>query len=80
MVADLVAKPARAFVRHAASSGPSRKPARLEHDDPPAAGQAGIEQSRRHTRGLARTGWSTDNHGRMLPQRIDHLGKDRINR
>ena len=70
LVADFVAEPHAALLRHARREHPRRQPARLQHDDLAFLREAVIEQNLRHLRRFARARRRLQDQPRLAFQRL----------
>ena len=80
VVADLAADRPAALLRDAPGGGAGGDPPRLEHDDSALAREPGVEQRRRHARGLAGAGGRHEHRRRRGPHGDDDLGEDLVDR
>jgi len=69
-----------ALGRHAPRRRPRRDAPRLQHDHAPVAGEPGVDQGRRHTRGLAGAGLGGEHEDPALRERARDLAEVRVDR
>ena len=80
VIADLVAQPPAALAGHPARRRPGRQPPRLQQHDLLVSRQAGVQQGRRHARGLSRAGRSTQHGVGTAPQSIKQFRQHGVDR
>jgi hypothetical protein len=78
VVADGAAEAVAALLGHAAGGGAGGEAARLQHQDFTGPGQAGVEQGRRHARGLAGAGRRLDHGAGPGAEGGDQGGQDGV--
>ena len=76
-VAHVVARRAATLAGHEVCGGARGDAARLEDQDVTGAGDAGVEQRRRHARRLAGAGRRAQHHPPPAVERVEHGGEQR---